>query len=139
MACVTYEARRGLAPGHVVGETYSLPLSIASLTRPDGGDLKEVAQSISGDVEVQYFGSIRVWSVTLAPVRVSEAGNFYEFLRSTADGQTFTFDPYGSDGHPVSLMNVVRSDSGYTDAEFQREGKGGNSDLVSLGFQVREV
>lgn len=139
MARVTYTARRALAPGHVAEETYTVPISIADLKRPDGGDLKEVQQALSGKAEIQWYGEVRTWSVTLAPVRVTDAAILFEFLRSTADGQTFVFDPYGSEGHPVSQMNVMRADTGYTDAPFQNVGAGGYTDWVSLGFQVREV
>lgn len=139
MARVTYTARRSLAPSHVAEEIYTLPISIVELKRPDGGDLKEVQQSLSGKQEIQWYGEVRVWSVTLAPVRVSEAAILYEFLRSTADGQSFTFDPYGSEGSPVASMSVVRADNGYTDAGYLAEGKGGYTDWVTLGFQVREV
>lgn len=139
MATVTYTARRALAPSHIAEEVYTLPLSISDLKRPDGGVLKEEKQSLSGKVETQFYGEARVWSVTLAPVRVMDATILFEFLRSTADGQTFTFDPYGSAGHAVSLLSVVRADTGYTDASFQTEGKGGYTDWITLGFQVREA
>lgn len=139
MAAVTYVARRALAPSHSAGDTFSIAISIIDLAYPDGGDLKEQQQSISGDVEIQWLGEVRIWSVTLAPVRYSEAAILFEFLRSTSDGQTFTFDPFGTVGSPVLSMSVVRADEGYTTQPFVREGKGGYTDLVSLGFKVREV
>lgn len=139
MAYVTYQAKRSLAPFHVAAESYDLPLTISDLKRPDGGDLKEVQQSLDGSVETQWYGEVRIWSITLAPVRVNEAAILFEFLRSTSDGQIFTFDPYGSIGHPVASMSVIRADTGYTDTPFQREGKGGYTDWTTLGFQVREA
>lgn len=139
MAYVIYQASRALAPAHVLGTEYELSLQIVDLARPTGGDLKATPQSISGNIETLYFGEVRVWGLTLAPVRVSDAAIYYEFLRSTADGQEFTFDPYGSVGSNVLTMQVVRGDSGYTDTLFQKEGRGGHSDWVTLGFQVREV
>jgi hypothetical protein len=139
MPCVTYTARRGLAVGHVVDTSYTWDISISDLQRPSGRDLKETQESISGAVETLFFGEVRIWSVTLAPIRIRDAGIHYEFLRSTADGQVFNFDPYGSAGHPVQSLNVVRADSGYTESVFIREGAGGLTDRVTLGFQVREV
>jgi hypothetical protein len=139
MACVTYIAKRALAPGHTLSSAYDLPLKVTDLIRPSGSALREIQESISGKVETQYYGECRRWSVTLAPVRVSEAAILYEFLRSTEDGQQFTFDPYGTDGSPVLSLAVVRDDDGYTDDSFQREGRGGYTDWVRLGFRVREA
>jgi hypothetical protein len=139
MAYVVYQASRALVPAHIVGVDYELALTISDLIRPSGGDLKEMPQAIAGNVETLFFGEVRTWSVTLAPVRISEAAIYYEFLRSTADGQEFTFDPYGSVGHNIAVMQVVRADDGYTEASFQREGRNGSTDWVTLGFQVREA
>jgi len=139
MPYVAYVARRALAPSHAAGSTYVLPIVFTELQRPSGNDLKVTTQTLSGAVETLYFGEIRAWSITLAPVRVQDAAIHYEFLRSTADGQVFTFDPYGSAGHNVQAMDVVRADQGFTEATFQREGLGGLTDWVTLGLQVREV
>jgi len=139
MAFVTYIAKRSLATNHSADQPFTLPLSIADLKRPTGSALRATQESISGLVETQYYGEAREWSVTLAPVRISEASILYEFLRSTEDGQTFTFDPYGSSGSPVSEMDVVRMDNGYSEDTFQREGRNGSTDWVSLGFRVREA
>jgi hypothetical protein len=135
----TYTARIALAPGHAAEQVFTLPLKIADLARPSGRVLRQTQQSISGKVETQYFGEVRIWSVTLAPVQVRDAAIIYEFLRSTEDGQSFTFDPYGSPNAPVQALSVVRDDDGYTDNSFVREGRGGITDWVTLGFQVREI
>lgn len=139
MAAVTYEARRALAPNHSSGTAYTLALAISDLQRPQAEDLKIMTPSLSGYVETLYFGEMRKWGVTLAPVQIREAAIYYEFLRSTADGQIFTFDPYGSEGYDVLSLQVVRADSGYTESVFQREGRGGLTDWATLGFQVSEV
>jgi len=139
MAYVVYQASRALAPAHIAGVDYELQLKISDLIRPSGGDLKEMPQAIAGNVETLFFGEVRTWGVTLAPARISEAQILYEFLRSTADGQQFTFDPYGSVGHGIAAMQVVRADDGYTESTFQREGRNGSTDWVSLSFQVREA
>ena len=139
MPFVTYEARRGLAPTHVAGSNYSVALSLSDLQRPPGRDLKVMTETLAGNTETLYFGEVRKWAVTLAPMRVSEADIYYEFLRSTADGQVFAFDPYGSAEHNIQLLQVVRADSGFTEETFQREGRGGLTDWVRLGFEAREV
>ncbi len=139
MANVTYIARRRLAPNHFAGTTYSLPLSIlGDLQRPAGGDLKQIISSMSGKRETLYFGSDRIWRVPLEPIQITEADILYEFLESTADGQVFTFDPYGSDETPVLPLNVVRADSGYEEMASIRQGLGGLTDYVRLAFSVIE-
>lgn len=139
MAFALYMARRRLAPNHVSGTSYSLPLSIANVSPPSGGALKAMPVSLNGTVETLYHGRERLWSVHLAPVQIHLADLVYEFLESTDDGQVFTFDPYGSEELPRQPMSVVRSDSGYSEDSFQREGRGGHTDWVSLGFSVREA
>jgi hypothetical protein len=138
MAWVSYIARRQLAPSHFAGTTYSLPLRLTEITPPSGGALKTTQESMDGSIETLYFGRRRVWGITLAPVQIHLAAELYEFLESTDDGQLFTFDPYGSEEVPVRLLNVMRADDGYTESTFQREGKGGHTDWVTLGFTVRE-
>lgn len=139
MAYVIYEATRALAPGHVAGQTYELMLKVSDVQRPSGSDLKTVAESLSGNTETLYFGEVRKWGVTLAPVQIKNAAIYYEFLRSTADGQVFTFDAYGSPDFNVETLQVVRDDEGYTESSFQREGRGGLTDWITLGFRVRET
>ena len=138
MSCVTYAARRALAPGHAIDQIFGLPLRVIDLMRPSGSVLRETQQSISGKVEIQYYGEVRRWAVTLEPIRVRDAAIHYEFLRSTEDGQAFTFDPYGTLDSPALPLSVVRDDEGYTDDSFIREGRGGITDWVTLAFKVRE-
>lgn len=139
MAFVIYEARRRLAPNHVSGTSYSLPLSVADVSPPVAGALKAMPVSLNGTMETLYFGRERIWSVRLAPVQIHLSGLIYEFLESTDDGQAFTFDPYGSEDLPRFVLTVVRSDRGYDETSFQREGRGGHTDWVNLGFSVREA
>lgn len=139
MASVTYEARRGLVTYHASGSNYTLDFDITSLKRPNGSDLKVKTKSISGNVETLFFGEQRIWQATIAPVQANSAvaGLLYEFLRSTADGQQFTFDPYGRADNAVQSMAVIREDDGYTEETFQEiDGVG---DYVKLTFSVREI
>ena len=139
MAYASYVARRALAPGHASGSPYGLPMSLTDVQAPSAGTLRTVTKTLSGAVETLFFGEERIWSLTLAPVRRRDAALLYEFLRSTADGQVFAFDPYGTEGQNVQRMNVVREDAGYTETPFARDGRGGLTDWVTLAFQVREV
>ncbi len=139
MGWVTYIARRSLAPSHFVETSYTFALSITDVRRPTAGALKRMPESLSGVVETLYFGRGRTWIVQLAPVQIHLAQIHYEFLESTDDGQVFTFDPYGTEDFPRWAMNVKRADDGYSEDIFQREGRGGLTDWVSLGFTVRET
>lgn len=139
MGFAVYEARRRLAPNHASGTSYSLPLLITDVFPPSGGALKVSPVSLNGTVETLYHGRERIWTVRLAPVQIHLADLLYEFLESTDDGQLFTFDPYGSEDLPRQVLSVVRSDSSYTEETFLREGRGGHTDWVTLGFAVREA
>jgi hypothetical protein len=135
MPSVTYVARRELASGHFEGTEYSLEFDIANLQRPTGGDLKTKSKSLDGTTETLYFGKEKIWSVTTVPEQISseQAELLYEFLDSTADGQTFTFDPY-DDG---TGFQVSREDEGYEEVPFSPIN--GVDDYAQFSFQVREV
>lgn len=139
MAYVTYEARRGLVGYHASGTSYVVDFDITSLKSPNGSDLKVKTKSLSGQIETLYFGEERIWQVTIAPIQANSplAGLLFEFLRSTADGQQFVFDPYGRNDNDVQPMAVIREDDGYTRETFQEID--GVSDYIKLGFSVREV
>jgi len=135
MPSVTYVARRELASGHFEGTEYSLAFDISTLQRPTGGDLKVKTKSIDGTMETLYFGKEKIWSVTTVPERISseQAELLYEFLESTADGQTFTFDPY-DDG---TGFPVARDDDGFDETPFSPVD--GVNDYAQFSFQVKEV
>lgn len=135
MPSVTYVARRELASGHFEGTEYSLEFDISTLQRPTAGDLKVKTESLDGSMETLYFGRKKVWSVTTVPEQISseQAELLYEFLGSTADGQSFTFDPY-DDG---TGFQVAREDEGYEEAPFSPID--GVNDYAQFSFQVREI
>lgn len=135
MATVTYEARRNLVSYHVSGSDYSLDLDTSALAPPSGSDIKTRTESLNGSVETLYFGRKRIWSATTIPVQASSGlcALIYEFLGSTADGQEFAFDPYGTG----ELLTVIREDDGYTSSIFSQIN--GVDDYLQFTFQVREV
>lgn len=139
MGYATYVAKRELAPGHTEDETYTIPLSLTQEGfEATGKDLKETPKSLSGAIETLYFGSEKIWSVTLEPVSDEESALLREFIESTADGQAFEFDPYGSEDSPSSrLMTVKRNDDGARESVFLRTGDPGGADLIQFSFEVR--
>lgn len=132
---VSYEARRRLVSYHSQGSEYTLDLLTQNVTPPSPQDLKRTAEAMAGNVEVQYFGEKRTWGITIIPLQRSSAlfALVDEFLSSTADGQIFTFDPYGNGG----AMAVIRADEGYSLTPFQEID--GPNDYFSVSFQVREL
>lgn len=138
MARVTYIARAGLAPAHAAGSTYSLDFRLQAAGRPTAGALSQTQKSMSGRVEIQYYGNERIWSPVLAPMPINEAALIYEFLLSTIQGDQFVFDPYGTVSRSVLPLTVVRADQGFIESPFLMTGEGGLTDWVTLSFQARE-
>ena len=138
MAFVTYTAKRGLVPHHAVNVAYTLSIELSVAQRPAGGDIKQVQKSISGVQVTNYYGEDRVWSIQTAPVQIGSSIEklLIEFLRSTADGQPFTFSPYGDVGADPGF-SVERCDDGYSEETFQVID--GVLDYVRFGFKLKEV
>lgn len=140
MATVQYVARRSLAPGHIIGTSYLLPLCIVQGgLRRSPRHLKRKQETLSGATEHLYYGTVIFWDVRLEPIRIDEAAIVREFLDSTADGQVFTFDPYGSLASAVLPLSVKREDDDSNEDPFMALGTGGPEDYVQVGFRVRQT
>lgn len=139
MAYAIYLAQRGLVTYHTIGVSYSLNFDTSDVVPPSGDDLKTRQESISGVVETNYYGERLIWSITTTPVQRSSAQALLlrEFLRSTADGQQFTFDPYGIEDNEVEPLTVIREDSGFTRDKFQEID--GPTDYERYTFSIREA
>lgn len=140
MALVTYVAKRSLAHGHVVDESYSLRLTLTPSSERSKKDLKSTSKSLSGSSETLYFGQEEYWSIQLIPVDKHEAALIREFLDSTGDGQVFSFDPYGTEATTtVYAGEFIRDDDGYTESRAVAIGTGGEADYIQFAFKVRSV
>jgi hypothetical protein len=137
MPFVIYKATEAIAPGHVLNSTYTLSFNV-SRAEPSHEILKREQRSMSGKKETLFFGNVVRWSVTMEPVASELIPYYEEFLKSTADGQAFTFDPYGSEMNPRKLMTVDRDDSGHTRQRVTQTGDPVYSDMVEFGFEVSE-
>lgn len=135
MASASYTATAGLIAGHQENVGYVVDFKISELTPPAGGAIVTKQESLNGTVETNWYGEKRIWTVKTQPYERSSAlsGRIREFLRSTADGQVFVFDPYGAGTDAVS---VIREDEGYSEDLFVQVD--GRNDLVQFGFQLRE-
>lgn len=137
MGWTTYTARRSLAFNHFAETAYTLELELTAF-ESKSADIVHEEKSISGIVERQFYGQEKIWQVTLAPVLDSESELLREFIDSTADGQTFSFDPSGSAAAPSRRrMLVVRADEGATETCFI--GNGSDEGMAQFAFSVRQV
>lgn len=140
MALVTYIARRSLVSGHVLDENYSLRLSMTPASERSVQDLKNPQRSLAGNTETQFFGQVQNWSVQLAPCGLQDADLIREFLDSTADGQSFLFDPYGTEARATRwVLSVVRDDEGYSETRVVTVGRGGEDDFIQFTFRLRSA
>jgi hypothetical protein len=140
MAFVTYVARRGLAPLHSASTTYTMSLPALERFDPRRETRIEQQRSLSGAQESRYYHGKMLWSVQLEPLYAEDAALVLEFLKSTEDGQIFTFDPVGSPDSPSpQSLSVVRSDQGHTEQRLIQRGRGGADDVFSYGFEIREA
>lgn len=140
MAFAEYVARRSLAPGHIVDTPYTLILP--SLSRCQLGRDRRTSRkvSMSGAAETLFYFAKRTWQVQTEPVLLDEAQTLIEFLDSIDDGQSFTFDPYGSpDSRSSSCAVVVSDDQGYTLERVRTRGRSGADDYFEFSFGVREL
>lgn len=136
---VTYTATRSIAPGHQIGVVYELPLLFLADATQSVQDLKEEPEAMAGNFETLFYGQVRRWSFSVAAMSIPQAANLREFLDSTAGGELFTMDPYGSPEAPRQLMTVRRRDTGYTEERVLPYMRGGHDDLVVYRFRVQVV
>lgn len=135
MTAVTYIAKRSLIPGHSANTSYSMNLPVVSL--PISRNVSnERQEAIDGTRETIRFYACEIWDITLAVMYGTAAAQVKEFLDSVEDGETFTFDPYGSANTPVNPMSAEIDSKGYQSNRDPR-GQGGSTDGFRRSFQVR--
>lgn len=137
MPYVIYTATESVVSGHVLNVQYSLFFSIQSADRSKE-ILKRTQRALAGNKETLYFGKVATWSVLIEPVPAVQGPLIEEFLDSTADGQVFTFDPYGTEVAPKRAMQCDREDMGYTPRRVTITGDPQYSDAMEYSFSVNE-
>ena len=135
MTAVTYTAKRSLIPGHSANSSYSINLPVVSLptTRQVSNERQ---QSLDGTRETIRFYACEIWNVSLAVLYGTAAAHLKEFLDSVEDGETFTFDPYGTANTPNNPMTAEIESVGY-DRIREPRGQGGSTDGFRFSFQLR--
>lgn len=138
MAYASYTARRAVVSYHTAEQDYSVSFDTSAIEPPSGDDLRTVQESISGAKETQFYGERLVWTITSIPIQRGSALDLLmlEFLRSTADGQSFAFDPYLAVAGGVSAFTATREDGGFARTPFKEID--GVSDYYTFSFKVRE-
>lgn len=122
---------------HVAGVTYSVTFRLTKADRMNE-ILKTEQRSLAGDKETLYFGRVRTWSITLEPIPAAETPLIEEFLASTANGQVFTFDPYGIETNPGLPMLVDREDKGHSTRRVISTGDAMFSDYFEYSFSLNQ-
>jgi hypothetical protein len=134
MAGVRYIARRALAPSHVAGRTYFLPLEFTEAERERAVD-KDVRRTLSGKTESRHHRTDTLWSLQFRPVQERDRVLLEEFLQSVQVGDTFAVFLY-DDGQP---LRVERIDNVHAWAEFMPTGERATDWMQVSAIQVREV
>jgi hypothetical protein len=137
MSYVEYVATESVMVGHLASITYGFEFQV---TRADRSveQLRSGQRSLSGKREVLFFGQIVRWEVVMFPIPAIEADLYREFLDSVADGQVFTFDPYGTRDAPVRALAVELDDDSYTERRVTITGDPEYSDYLEFSFRVSE-
>lgn len=105
-----YQAKRKLATGHVLDDTYEI-LIAGEVIDPSYDSDRTQNESLDNTIEVEFFGIVDYWDVVTDKIADGQdAENFLEFIASTAAGETFSFDPTGEelgvDDDPRSVLMV---------------------------------
>lgn len=133
MAAVTYTAKRSLASGHTEGTEYSLDISLSALERRVD-TVKDTATSLSGRDETLLHRLDVRWSCTTTYIDSADMPELREFLASTAGGESFTFDPYGTVASPDDPVTVTRQGNGYRERRIAPALR-----MYQVAFEVKEV
>ena len=126
MARFVYIAKRDITAGHSANAQYTIDDDLSDAT-PSYSERKQENQSVGGATHTIYESRTKEWQVKTAAAKGdADNGSWLEFLGSTAAGETFTFDPYGT----TNLLQAVRV------GDFSVE-RVGPRDWYAYSFRVR--
>lgn len=115
----------------VVGVSYAIEFGPQDLTR-SANTVKSVQRSMGGQGNTLKFRDEYFWQVTTDVVDKDAFDEYRRFLDSVSDGQTFTFDPYGTVSAVDAPKSVELESTGYTEGRFGPR-------LLNASFTVREI
>ena len=136
MPFVTYTAERSIITGHTQSTSYSIDFEVQTIDPRPQDDKNQVVLK-DGTVITTYYSRKMEWSVRtdfihddyIFPVATGVWG---EFLDSVAGGETFTFDPQGTNASPSakSMSCVMMGEPSWS----RQEG----TKYFTISFTVRE-
>jgi hypothetical protein len=139
VAAVRYIARRSLVPGHALGSTQVLGLSLAELDRQTRPKVN-ASEAMSGDTYGLLIRSKVLWVCKTGPARELYADQIREFLDSCEGKERFEWAPYDSAVTPApAWRNAVLESTGYKEDRAAMLPGGGRFDPFTFGFTIREV
>jgi len=134
MTAVTYTAKRSLAVGHVVDQSYTMRIRFASL-EPNPNVRKSERSALSGKTESLLFHRKRQWRATTAILMAGELELAREFLDSVINGETFQFDEFGTEVPDLPITAVLPGV--YREQRALLQGDGGQADGFRFMFTFR--
>lgn len=99
-----------------IGVDYSLDVDLSSRGMSRMSNRSE-NKPIQGPSEVLLFNDWREWDVTNTPRTRADMAEVTEFLTSTLDGGTITFDPYGTAAAPDTPLTCQVDGDSFSESE----------------------
>jgi len=127
-----------------IGIDYNFDFSAVELTRSNS-TIRNQSKALGGAVETLRHRDEILWNIQSEWIAKNSLTNIRRFLDSVLDGQTFTFDPYGTLTTSPQVVdkpvNAVLENNAYTENRAMVGANGTDTllenDVFSLGFQVR--
>lgn len=110
MAFIQYTPKRRLVGG---GSDGKIEFTLASHDEELKEDATHHKPLDGSDGETTFFGERDIIKLTAGMIHKSELNKWREFKSSTAAGETFTFDAFGSELSPDNPQTVKRDPNGY--------------------------
>lgn len=138
MTAITYTAQRELAAGHSASTDYNIGLGCTAVD-PDKAENKSETRSLSGrKSQTVVLHRLKRWRVTTKLYGTHNGVDVVrEFLESVSEGETFSFDEFGSVGAPDAPIDVAL-DGKYEELRVIKHGNGGREDEFRFSFTIRE-
>lgn len=138
MSAFFYTAAKSLTPGHIVGNTYGIDLSMVDANRKRQRVYTE-QRSRGGATETLFHRFDVTWDLAAKPFPASLLPAVREFLDSVEGGAVFSADIYGRTNKPNALASVIFVGDGYSEPRVVKLGNGGVADYFTVSFTVRET
>lgn len=131
MGNVTYVAQRNVSNGHVKGVQYSLDFTASRLQRSSIVNNRTLTSLDNSTETLRYYTKV-TWNITVNELEETDMPVWREFLDSVDGGESFDFDPYGTDASPDDVRACELESRNYSEIRI------GTTDYYNLSFRVRE-